>query len=234
MDITEIMIIFIIVLLIVVFIFTHTRSLTEMEVRKLSSKRRHKQINIYFSFNSAQHEVNKEFKKRMKPNGKFYSINENLFDFPSIAAGLLKYKKHEWIIVAFEKNKKITLIWANKGPDRNSVALYISVERIIDVGINNFYDSVLLFHNHPNPNPNYYDFSTPSKQDKTHATNLATVLNNNSINLVDFVCERGTHHQYYSSYSDTFIPLDKFTHTINRKNGKSKSDNLFLHLERLF
>ena len=232
MNITEI-IIYILFILIAIFIFTHTRPLTEVEVHKLSSKRRYKQINIYFSFNSTQREVNKEFKKNMKPNGKFYSMDENLFAFPSIAAGLLKYKKHEWIIVAFEKNKKIKLIWANKGHDSNNVALYISVEQIVDIGKNDFYDSVLIFHNHPNPNPNYYDFSTPSKQDETHAENLATVLSDNSINLVDFVCERGAHYQYYSSYSDTFMPLDKFTHIINLKNGKSKSENLFLHLERL-
>jgi len=93
-----------------IFVFTHLRPLTEDEVKQLGTKRRGKQIRGYFSFAAVGFNVDKEFKKQMNPNGTFYRINEGLFEFPSIAAALLKYKKHEWIIIAFEKHKKIGLM----------------------------------------------------------------------------------------------------------------------------
>ena len=39
----------------------------------------------------------------MRADGRFYKIEERLFEFPALATGLLKYKKHEWIIIAFER-----------------------------------------------------------------------------------------------------------------------------------
>nr|MBC7244231.1 hypothetical protein [Chloroflexota bacterium] len=93
-------------LITIVFVFTHLRPLNEGEINQLATKRRNKQIRGYFSFAAGEFDVNREFKKRMNPNGTFYRINEGLFEFPSIAAALLKYKKHEWISIAFENQKK--------------------------------------------------------------------------------------------------------------------------------
>lgn len=42
----------------------------------------------------------------MNPNGEIYLLDEKLEEFPSIAAGLLKYKKHEWRLTALEKDRK--------------------------------------------------------------------------------------------------------------------------------
>ncbi len=217
-----------------IFIFTHLHPLTKDEVESLAGKRRNRQIRLYFLFTPHEFTVNKEFKKRMNPNGTFYRINESLFDFPAIAAALMKYKKHEWIIIAFEKDKKIDLIWLNKGFDRSSVSSYLSVEDIIKKVKQENKLSVLRFHNHPNINPNYVDCSRPSAQDINLANEFAQILNQNGLNLLEFVCERGKHYKYFSSYSNSFFPLCKIINDLEIENNISKFKNLSLHFERLF
>jgi len=118
-----------ILIIIVLIILTHLRPLTFEEVMILGSKRRTKELKEYFSFKNYEVNVDMTFKKRMNPNGKFYQFNEVLYEFPSIAAGLLKYKKHEWSIIAFERETKIFLIWLNKGSDNSSVSTLISSEK---------------------------------------------------------------------------------------------------------
>lgn len=221
-------------LILIVFILTHLRPLDEDEVEQLAMKRRGKEIRKYFSFATVEFDVNKEFKKRINPNGTFYRVNEELFNFPSIAAALLKYKKHEWIIIAFEKQKKIDLIWLNKGFDRSCVSPYLSAMDIINIAMRGNYTSVLIFHNHPNPNPNYYNYSRPSSKDLESASELAHILNKFGINLVEFVCERGMHYEYFLSPSDSFFPISEFVMAINKINGLSWQENLLLHIERIF
>lgn len=217
-----------------IFIVTHLRPLTKDEVKSLAVKRRNRQIRMYFSFDTREFAVNKEFKKRMNPKGTFYKVSTNLFEFPAIAASLLKYKKHEWVIIAFEKDKKVELIWVNKGFDRSSVFLYLSVEEITKIAKQENQTSVLIFHNHPNINPNYYVCRRPSDQDIKSAKEFAHVLNSNGINLLEFVCERGKHYEYFLSPAETFLPLIEFIESIGKANGQSKFKNLSLHFERIF
>lgn len=216
-----------------IFVVTHLRPLSGAEVNTLASKRRSRSVRSYFSFDNREYNPNKEFKKRMEANGSFYHIKEGLFEFSSSAAALLKYKKHEWIIIAFEKDKNVNLIWVNKGFDRSSVSLYLSIEAIIKTA-KQYATSVLIFHNHPNINPNYYNYIKPSEKDIESAKQFAMALNNNDINLVEFVCERGKHYEYFLSASGSFFPVQEFIQAINHINGKSKFRNLLLHLERIF
>src|SRR5579862_7462384 len=111
----------VVILIILVFVLAHLRQLTHEEIRFLSNKRRNQQIRQYFSFDRRKLFVNQEFKKKMNPNGKFYPRDDKLYEFPSIAAGLLKGKKHEWIIIAFEKYKAVNAICINKGNDNSEV-----------------------------------------------------------------------------------------------------------------
>jgi hypothetical protein len=215
-------------------IVIHLRALTKEEVKSLGGKRRNKQTRMYFSFNTQEFAVNKEFKKRMNPNGTFYRISESLFAFPAIAAALLKYKKHEWMIIAFEKDKKVELFWLNKGFDRSGVSPYLSLEDITKTAKQENQISVLIFHNHPNADPSYDDCTTPSDQDIKSANKFAQTLNPNGINLLEFVCERGKHYGYFLSLSDNFLPLTEFTEAIDKINGQSKFKNLSLHFERIF
>jgi hypothetical protein len=227
-------IVIIIGLTIIIFVSAHLRPLNESEVRRLGMKRRKKQVDRYFSFASGEVSVDREFKKRMNPNGAFYEMDEGLFEFPSIAAALLKYKKHEWVIIAFERQRRICSLWLNKGFDRSSVSPYLAAEDMAIIAEEEDCTSILIFHNHPNSNPNYYDCTRPSRKDLESANEFANVLNVYGINLIEFVCERGTHHEYFLSPADNFLPLSEFVSAIDEVNDLSKIKNLSLHLERIF
>jgi len=217
---------------IVVVIFSavvviHLRPLNEEEIRVLGQKIRCKGILQYFSFATGGFNVNKEFKKSMSPKGEFYQIDEDLFAFPSLAASLLKYKKHEWLIVAFEKNRKVISMWINKGPDRGEVSIPFTFEYLAELAKIGNQTSVLMFHNHPN-------YSWASNHDIKIANQLAQVFNHHGINFLDFVCRRGTPYRYDLSPADSFLPLSEFIDAIDRVNGVSRSNNLSLHYERIF
>ena len=224
----------IIFLLLALFIFTHLHPLTNNNIKKLAKKRRNKKIQSYFKFNNDEYEVDKSFKKKMDPKGRFYIISENLNEFPCVGAALLKYKKHEWIIIAFERNQIIDKIWTNKGFDRENVGPVIENSIINDTAISGNYQSVLILHNHPNPDPSICTTRIPSKMDKETAQTLSSELNSSGVNLIEFVCERGLAHEYWRSISDSFMPMESFEDDIQKVNGKSKWSNLCLHCERIF
>lgn len=220
--------------IIILYILTHLRPLTTSEITSLSKKKRRRRIRKYFAFNIAEFNPDKDFKKRMNPNGSFYNINETLFNFPSTSASLLKYKKHEWIIIGFEKDKMVQSLWVNKGFDRESVSSYLSTNEIVNIGNNDKISSILIFHNHPNTNPNQLDCSRPSQQDIASAREFAEEFNEKGLNLIEFVCERGKHYEYFRSTSDCFYPVGDIIDEINILNGESRSQNLNLHLQRIF
>lgn len=217
-----------------IFIYFHIHPLSDKQVNRLAHKRRRKKIRSYFSFGEHLFTVSTAYKKMMKANGAYVFVDEPLKDFPSIAAALLKFRKHEWIIIAFETNQKVKYFWANKGEDRTSVSIFLKPEVILDVATRNNYTSVLIFHNHPNSNPRYYDCSKPSKEDIVSADNLAKIIVKKGYNLFEFVCERGKPYKYFQAISDNFMPIGIFVEHISKVNGKGKVNNLLLHLERIF
>ena len=83
------------------FILSHLRPLNNNEIIQLGSKRRTSEIKNYYTFDRSESVVNKSFKSGMDTAGKYYHVNERLTSFPSTAAALLKYKKHEWVIIGF-------------------------------------------------------------------------------------------------------------------------------------
>ncbi|PKM44952.1 MAG: hypothetical protein CVV03_07230 [Firmicutes bacterium HGW-Firmicutes-8] len=189
----EILIAFAYVFAIIIFWFTitHLDPLTEEEIRALAAKRRTNKIQIYYAFNRSEIVVDPIIKNKMNPNGKFYSVCEDLDRFPSYAAGLLKYKKHEWIIVAFERNRKVDSMWINKGLNRECVSCNLDLDQIRNLAKQGNYTSVLIFHNHPNSNPNFYDCRMPSFQDLHSSLKYAKELNSTGHNFLEFICERG-------------------------------------------
>ena len=217
-----------------IFVIFHIQPLTDHEIIQLANKRRQKKIRQYFSFERHEFNVNTEFKKRMNPSGEFHSVNESLIKFPAIAAGLLKYKKHEWIIVAFERNMKINKLWINKGISRSRAYIHISAGYTSSIAKADGDFSVLIFHNHPNRDPTHYDCTRPSNQDIISAKAYAQVLNGEGKNLLEFVCERGRHFQYFQSICNDFLRLSEFTSAIKKINGISSLNNIKLHLERIF
>jgi len=217
-----------------IFILTHLRPLTDEEIKSLAGKRRKNQIRFYYTYSKNVVSPDKDFKKSMNSAGKFYNVDETLSRFPSTAASLLKYKKHEWIIIGFEKDKKIDLMWLNKGFNRASVSSNLTLSNIIYAAKLKDYTSVLILHNHPNWNPNHYNFKKPSEQDLQSANDFMKGLNPIGVNLVEFVCERGTHHEYFISAADTFYPVTEYIDKITSDNNQKKSKNLALHFERVF
>ena len=217
-----------------VLILTHIRPLTEDEVRDLAKKRRDKEIRAYYTFTRDEFTADKDFKKRMNKAGAFYSVSEYLHSFPSVAAALLKGKKHEWIIVAFEKDKKIELMWLNKGFNNSGGALYLSTDSIVETSAAKGYQSILRFHNHPNPDPKRFTCTMPSVLDIKTAAEFSGNLNSKGVNFVDFVCERGRHYEYCLSPAESFNPLGNYLSELNEVNGMSIGDNLGLHYERIF
>lgn len=170
----------------------------------------------------------------MPAGGAFRCISLRLSDFPAYAAGLLKYKKHEWIIVAFERNRSVELTWMNKGEDASQVNCGISMLLLQAAAANASCGSILVFHNHPNPDPSRYSFHNASDQDEKSANALASELRTRGLNLLEFVCERGRHYEYWRSVCDMFLPLHNFKQDIERMNGRSRVQNLSFHCERLF
>jgi hypothetical protein len=220
--------------IVAIFVLLHLRPLSEDEVQMLADRRRTKAVNSYYTFDRREYPVNAEFKKRMAANGSVYNMSEQLFEFPALAAGLLKYKKHEWIMVAFERNKAIDKMWVNKGPDRSQVHFGISLPSVQQMAANGGYRSVLVFHNHPNSDPSLYSTRQASDRDKQTAGELADQLRSAGVNLIEFVCERGRHYNYWRSVCDTFLPLEGFREKLRQVNGSSRGQNFSLHWERLF
>jgi len=107
---TAALIIVIIVLIPLLYLFyfwANSDVLKDIEVQELAESQRFWDIINYLSLNSATSQVNKEFKSALNKSGQFYNCDETLSNFPGIAAALLKGKKHEWVIFAFAKNKKV-------------------------------------------------------------------------------------------------------------------------------
>lgn len=210
-----------------------SRPLTPYEMTSLATIRRNKAIRSYYSFDCRKYTSDTDFKKKMKPSGQIYTVNDSLWEFPSSAASLLKGKKHEWLIIGFEKNKQVNKMWANKGPDNSSVSVFFSPEQLVDFAKQDNYQSVLIFHNHPNSNPGRYDCSMASNQDKITANQYANVLNATGINLLEFVCERGQHHEYFLAAPNSFMPIETYLKDIQKNNGISRGKNIDLQIEMM-
>ena len=114
----------------VVFVFVHLRPLNDDELESLAAKRRTRQIKLYFAFSNSLAGPDLDFKRRMAAGGQFYNIRDGLPRFPHRAPSWLKYKKHEWFVVGMERNRKITLVWLNKGQDGTRVCLALPFERL--------------------------------------------------------------------------------------------------------
>lgn len=209
--------------------------LTEKQITQLATKRRRKSIDKYYYYSNSYTPFPLDFKKNMNPKGSFYNVNIMLIELPYFVANLLKYKKHEWIVIAFEKNHTVDMIWVNKGQDKSSATFKISNELVIEIARENSIESVFFFHNHPNSDPSKFSKTSPSETDLNTARIQTNLYMNNKLNLLEYVCERGVPHIYWKSINDDFMPLMGFTnHIRDFENNISKSKNFSLNLERIF
>lgn len=219
---------------VILFVVLHLHPLQDHEISSLATKRRKRNIEAYFQLDNTERSVNAEFKKSLNPRGVFYRVDLPLHSTASTVAALLKYKKHEWIVIAFEKGKQIGHLWVNKGHNNSSASIYLPLNEALATAVQNGYSSILMFHNHPNSNPNRYNCTQASETDLVTASLWASTLNPGGINLAKYVCERGRHYRYWMSPSESFLPFADFVEDISRANHLSKFGNLRLHMERIF
>ncbi len=214
----------------VVFFILHRNPLNEEEILKLSQKRTRKYIKKKYTFNNVPITVNKQFKSSLKPNGCWYNVNESLVNFPSYIAALLKGKKHEWVVLAIEKDGIVYGFYANKGYDNSSVSFNCDLDYIMRKCEEYGCSTIMRFHNHPNENPSRQTCLLASEQDKSSALWCSGQVNH-SYNWLDFVCERGNFIKFFEQYSPSFIPKVASNEYIQTENNISQLKNYKLHRE---
>lgn len=180
------------------------------------------QIDAYFTFSYSVFKPDLDFKRQMAPDGQLYNVREDLSTFPYLVASWLKRKKHEWIVVGMEKNHEVTLVWVNKGEDRTkaqimgpgSAFIFVmtgivpqppALERLAKTALAEGCTSLLLFHNHPNPDPSRYTCTQPSQVDLEGSALRAKLLNDLGLNLLEFVTERGRPYLYRFYIAEAFL-----------------------------
>jgi hypothetical protein len=217
-----------------VFIISHLEVLTRDEIEEVTTAIWLDNIKNRFEFNKGEYIIDNNFRKYLRSWGKYYEIDETLFSLPSVIAELLRYKRHEWIVVAFEKGQKINKVWINKGVDENSVTLRFKIQDLIEEQ-EEVFSSILVFHNHPCPhNSSEYELSKPSEQDIETANVRFEILSEKNLNYIEFICVKGKYYPYYMKICKKQYPIAHIEDDIMKLNGQSKYVNLKLHCKKVF
>jgi hypothetical protein len=210
-----------------------SRPLSEEQIPELAQKRRNKKVLLYFSLSAFGYIPTKEFKSGLKPDGKLYRFDLEMRYVPPFVASLLKYKKHEWSVIAFIRNQRTEYLWTNKGPDRTQVQL-VSINSILRTAKESGCDVIMAFHNHPAHDPQHYSYRRPSSPDLEAAEKFSHILNADNISYVDHVCERGRAHRYCLMPSPTLYPLMPILSEVRTENSQGRMAHIRLHFELYF
>lgn len=212
-------------------VYRNRHSLNVDEIARLAQKRRRNRALYEYRFCSVQRPADPAEKKAMKSAGEFVSCDLDYNDAPSRIAGLLKYKKHEWIVIAFISAKRVIRLWWNKGSDRTQVRSLLrdhAFERTLRLLRP---DAVAILHNHPNFDPSRYRMSLPSDVDLNTASFCHQQLAPQGISLLEFICERGAPHLYYAGFSGTVVTIEPILKEIQSLNGTGIFKNYSLRKE---
>ena len=234
MDLTTVAAVIVTTVALGVFVWLHSRPLSVHQVANLAARRRSANIKSYFRFRRGPAMADMAFKQKMPARGGWLSFNCPMEIWPATAAALFKYKKHEWVIVAFLHGQQVSRLWVNKGADNISVALPLNPRFLLEECRRGGFSSVFFHHNHPNPAPRELYMLLPSGQDVAFAEQYAAALVPGGVNALQFVCERGRFKCFHSCIADQFMPVARFQAEIVRCNGRTWYSNLGLHMERLF
>ena len=192
------------------------------EVHRLAKVRQRNLGLSKYQFSQQQRRVNAKQKKAMRAGGEFVQCDLDYKTAPAWVAAMLKYKKHEWVVIGFICSFRVKALWWNKGPNRNKVRPFLS-GYALDSAIDSLNpDAIAILHNHPNPNPGMYVMNRPSQQDLRSAEYFKNqVVSKNNVSLLEFVCERGVPHLYFAAFPDREIPIQPITEQIQAVNGTS-------------
>lgn len=212
-------------------VYRHRHPLTTQEMLTLARKRQRNRALSLFDFSTIQRAADPVEKKAMKSHGEFVRCDLRYRDAPARIAGLLKYKKHEWIVIAFINVFHVRHLWWNKGPDGTMVWSFLQ-EHSLRAAIKSLKpDSIAILHNHPNPDPSYYRMNIPSEADLRSAGFYDAEFSTHGISLLEFICERGVPHLYYASFGDSVVPINPIIEEIGGINGTGLFKNYSLRKE---
>ncbi len=207
------------VLIWAVDVYRHRHPLNNQEILALSMKRQRIRALRKFDFSTMQRPADAAEKKAMKSQGEFVGCDLGYRDSPARIAGLLKYKKHEWIVIAFINSLHVRRLWWNKGPDGTKVWSFLRDHSLKSAIRSLRPDAIAILHNHPNPDPSRYRMTIPSEADFRSAGFYDGEFSKHDISLLEFICERGVPHLYYASFADSVVPIDPITDEIQKVNG---------------
>jgi hypothetical protein len=209
-------------ILIVTFlnVLFNSKPLGKEEMKQVAKTRRRSTAMKKYQFHSYPIEASAAEKSAMRAAGEFVDADIPYEIGPSTVAGLLKSKKHEWIVIAFIRNERFFRMWWNKGPDKESVWPFLAGEELRAEIARTSPTAVAVFHNHPNPNPSLYSMSSASTADLVSAEILKSELEGMGICLLEFVCERGNAHLYYASFKDSLVPFKPISDDVKFENSQ--------------
>ncbi|MDD4050711.1 MAG: hypothetical protein PHR28_02275 [candidate division Zixibacteria bacterium] len=212
-------------------IFRNRHPLNPEEIMHLAEKRRRIKALSQFAYRVSETPADPEEKKAMIASGEFKTCDMDYFTTPSRLAGLLKYKKHEWIVVAFVTGQTVHAHWWNKGRDGKSVSLRMLADTYETVFKSYATDTVLILHNHPNSDPSRFRTDLPSETDLQTANCRHQDLIPRGKSLLEFVCERGIPHLYYAAFHADVLPIRPMISEIEGVNGLGVFGNYKLRRE---
>ena len=100
-------------------------------------------------------------KKTVRGAGTFcQSPHSSRRDFLDYMGQFFKYKKHEWVFIAFMTDGVVDRFWLNKGPDNEGVCSFVGISDVAEICQKEGFNRVLVGHNHPS------GALAPSKQDR--------------------------------------------------------------------
>lgn len=213
------------------YLYRRRHPLNEDEVRRLAWKRRRNRALSTFEFSVAPQQVDPAQKKAMRSRGEFVDCDLQWREVPSRVAALLKFKKHEWVVIAFVRSLRVRLLWWNKGPDGTQVWSFLPDDEVKRVLRRHDCDAVAFLHNHPNPDPSRYRMSLPSERDLHWAGHWRQMLALEDVSLLKFVCERGVPYLYFASFADSVLPVAPIVEEIVADNGLGALRNYGLRVE---
>ena len=215
------------------FVWVYSQPLNAQQIADLAIHRRLVNVRAYFRFHGTPVMADGAFKQKMPARGGWFNFDCPIEIWPATAAALFKYKKHEWIIVAFLHDRRVSRLWINKGADNTCVVLPLNPQLLLEECRRGGFSSIFFHHNHPNPAPRELYMLLPSSQDAVFAEQYAVALVAGGVNVFQFVCERGRFRCFYSRVADQFMPVARFRDQVAQRNGLSWHSNLGLHMKRL-
>jgi hypothetical protein len=131
----------------------------------------------------------------------------------------LKYKKHQWSIIGFERNKRVRIFWENKGSSRDETHSKLSLIGIVEQIKDTQAQTVFFFRNYPNPD--FYCYDTAPFFSEVQG--CISALGEPTINFVAIECIKGhVGNILYEKYSDLFYPLVNYIVSISKRQGRKE------------